>query len=186
VITPHAPFKQARRDEMAIIQNIFVRVIIMPVIFAVLAAGLESVAALVKGKCRGQYKYRLWIRQQQSDKSTVLVPLLGQSLQSARTLSDVVAIEPMVSFDLADFGPLAVDLIVGAFAVDIASLSGAPANPVLIGYILTGHLLLLIVIVALLMLSHQASPEELSDKRNSAAAAILLGLLAMMLAFITL
>lgn len=168
---------------MTVLQNVFFKAIIIPIVLTIAAALLESATALVKGKCKGQYKYRAWIRQQQPDESTILVPLLGQSLETIRARKDVVEIEPMVNFDLADFGSLGIDLIIGAFAVDVASLVDGRANPTITGYVLIGHLLMLIGIILFLMLSHLSTPREQSDKRSRAAAAIGLGLVAMMIAF---
>jgi len=168
---------------MAIFQNIFVKAIAVPVILAVAAALLEATSALVRGKSKGQYKYRVWIRQQQPDNTSTIVPLLGQSLQSLPKLRNLVEVEQMVNFDIADFGSLGIDLIIGAFAVDVASLIDVRSNPTVSGYVLIAHLLMLIGIVMFIMLSQLATPEELTAKRTRVAVAIGLGLLAMMTAF---
>lgn len=169
---------------MAILQNIFVKAIVVPIILAVAATLLEIASALVKGRCKEERKFRIWIRQEQADSSTTLVALLGQSLQDIRTRNDVVDIETMVSFDIADFGSLGIDLIIGAFAVDIASLIDARGDPRVIGIVLVGHILLLTGIVIFLMLSHHDTPEEQKNKRIKVAIAIGLGLFAMIVAFL--
>lgn len=89
----------------------------------------------------------------------------------------------MISLDLSDFGTLGIDLIIGAFAVDIASLINKSSDSTLIGIVLLGHLCMLIGIVLFLALGHLASPEDKFEKRGRAAAAIGLGLLAMIIAF---
>ncbi len=168
---------------MEILQNTFVKAIVVPIILAIAATLLEAASALVKGKCKGQQKFRIWVKQKEPDNNVIIVPILGQTLQTIQKRKDIVDVETMVNFDLADFGTLGIDLIIGAFAVDVASLINTKSNTILIGYILIGHVLMLIGIVLFLALGHLASPEEQSEKRGRAAVAISLGLVAMMIAF---
>jgi hypothetical protein len=170
---------------MTILQNLFFRAILVPILLTIAAALLETAANLAKGRSIGQYKYRIWARQKQADGSDTLVSLRNLSLEtileSYRTT--VVNIEQMVSFDVAEYGSLGIELMIGAFAVDIVSLINASCDPTITGYILIGHLLSLIGVVLFVMLNHLASPEEQSSKRIRALISISLGMSAMMIAF---
>ena len=121
---------------MAILQNVFVRAIIVPIVLACAAALLECIATLAKGRSKGQYKFRVWIEQKLDDGTTRPVPLHGQSIGAIHARDDIVDIEPMVNFDVANFASLGIDLVVGAFAVDIASLIQAQSDMTITGYVL--------------------------------------------------
>ena len=169
-----------------ILQNVFVKAIVIPILFACAAALLESTAALVKGRSRGDRKFRVWIREQQEGSSSVISPMLGQSLAAIRKREDIVDIDPMVSLDVADFASLGLDLVIGAFAIDVASLLDVQGDPIMIGYVLVGHVFALIGIILFVMLNQLARPDEQKMKRIRATIAIGLGLVAMMISFLAL
>jgi hypothetical protein len=171
---------------MEIIQNSFFRSIIIPILFTFAAALFDSTTALVKGRCKGIYKYRAWVRQEHRNGHVTISPMMGQSLATVRERSDIVDIDTMVNFDIADFGSVGVDLIVGSFAVDIASLLRAQNDPTRIGYILIMHLFSLIGILMFLMLSQLSGPDEQKSKRILSSIAIGLGIVAMMVSFLAL
>lgn len=171
---------------MAILQNTFVKAIIIPILFALAAALFESTAALVKGRGKGEYKFRVWIRQQHQNGNVTISPMLGQSLAVVRKRLDIVDIDSMASFDVGDFASLGVDLVVGAFAVDIASLISAQGDPTRIGYVLVMHIFALIGIIMFVMLNQLAGPDEQKPRRVRASVAIGLGLVAMMISFLAL
>jgi len=171
---------------MTILQNVFIKTVVVPIVLACGAALLESAAALVKGRSKGPFKFRLWIRQQYDDGSIVIVPLLGQSLKAICVRDDIVDIDPMVNFDVAEFASLGIDLVVAAFSVDVVSLIQSQGDTTMIGYVLIAHVFALIGIVLFTMLNQLASPEEQGVKRIRAMIAIGLGMVAMMISFLAL
>lgn len=163
----------------------------VPVLLSVAAVLFQLASALVKGKKKGEYKFRIWIKQPQQDGSSNIVPLLGQSLESVRLRNDIVDVDIMSSFDIADFSSIGISLVIGAFSVDIASLIANKGNPIIIGYVVLGHLFLLIGVLLFVMLCHMTEPKvigveskSLLLKRSRAITAIGLGFLAMMTAFL--
>jgi hypothetical protein len=171
---------------MDFIRNPFVKSIIFPIIFAVTGAILEAITALVKGKCNGNRKYRIWVREAESEASALAVPLLNQSIDTIRTHNNIVEIEQMVNFDISDFGGIGIKLIIGAYAIDIISLVGTQSDPNTISILLLVHLFFLMGIVYFIMNRHLASPEQLNLKRNRAAFSIGLGIFAMAITFFVL
>lgn len=169
--------------ESLLLGNPFFKAVVVPVFLALAAALLEASAALVRGKVRGSHKFRVWINQAQPDKSMSVVPLQGQSLHALRAMDGVVDIDDMVSFDLAAFGTVGIDLIIGTFAVDITTLIDGQGNSVKLGYLVFAHLMMLVGIVMFLMLANLAGPHELKSKRVRAGVAVGLGLIAMMTSF---
>lgn len=168
---------------MMILQNTFVKAIIVPIILAFVAASAEAICALVKGRSKGQYRFRVWIRQQQED-STSVVALHNQSLETIRERDDVVDIDSMASFNIADFSTVGIDLAIGAFAVDVASLIEGRGNSTIITYLLVAHLGLLLGTMGFVMASQLSPPDDEKARRYSSLIAILIGLAAMILAFL--
>lgn len=169
-----------------LLQNIFFKTIIIPIILTLGSTGLESISALVKGSARGDYKYKLWIKEKRNGSENEVWPLPNQSIDNiaAGKIPDIVEIEPMFSFDLSEYGSLAINLIMGAFTVDITSLIDKQGSPVNVGGLLVIHVLLLIGILGALTWRYNASPNEIKRKRNSVLLAITLGFLAMFSAFL--
>ena len=171
---------------MAILQNVFVKAIIVPVLLALAAAILETTVALVRGISKDESKYFAWVEKQNSDGTSRIIRVTDQTFTDLQSRQDVLEIEQMVSFDVANFSTLGLDLVVGAFAVDVASLINATGNTTTVGFVLTGHFLMLIGILLFTVLNQLTSPNDLSTKRVRALISIGLGILAMMLAFFAL
>jgi len=169
-----------------ILQDPIVRAITIPIIFALAAALFESTAALVKGRSKGDYKFRIWVRQDDGNGHSTIAAVQGQSISSILRHTDIVDIDSMVSFDLADFATLGIDLVVGAFAIDVASLLSSDVSPTSIGLALVMHVFALIGIIMFVMLTQLANPTEVKTKRIRASVAIGLGLIAMMISFLAL
>jgi len=165
---------------MWLLQNIFVKAIIIPVVLAVAAALLELICGLAKGKSDGQRKFRVWTQKQENNGT---IPISHQNLDDIRKNKNIVDIELMVNVDITNFSMVAIDLIIGAFAVDITSLINTSTVPTIIGYVLIAHLMMLIGIVLFLMLSTSVPPEAHTLRKIEALIAIGLGVLAMMIAF---
>ncbi|MFW9917282.1 MAG: hypothetical protein ACFFGZ_16880, partial [Candidatus Thorarchaeota archaeon] len=138
---------------------------------------------LVKGKRSGQMRYMAWLRKQNGSGNETFVRLPDQSLEDIRSNKEIVEIDLMVSFEIADFTSIGISMVIGAFAVDIATLVNATGNPVITGYLLFGHLMMLIGILLSTMLSKLVPPQDNTNKNVKSGVAISLGILAMMLAF---
>jgi hypothetical protein len=171
-----------------ILQNPFIRSIIIPILFVLAATLFESSAALVKGICNGEYKFRVWIRQRHRNGVDTISPMMGQSIVNVRNRSDIVDLDRMVMFDIAEFASLGIKLIIGAFAIDVAALINASSSsssnfvvPSSIAVVLFFHLFALVGILTFVMLSYLSGPDKQNRKRKISWAAIGLGVVSMML-----
>jgi hypothetical protein len=166
-----------------ILQNTFVKSIFIPILLTCASALLEITSVLVKGKSQGKNRYRIWIQQKQADGSKLTIAIPHQSIDQIAGQSDVVEIEQMVSLDVTDFRSLGINLMLGAFSVDIASLMEKPTNPRMTGFVLFGHLLMLIGVLFFTILGQLIPPEDESTRKRHTLSSIVLGLVAMIVAF---
>jgi hypothetical protein len=167
-----------------ILQSPFLKSVVIPILLAFLAALLQCMTLLIRGRSKGQYKFRLWVKQGRG-KSTTLMPVPHQRIQDIRNHKQAVDIERMPSLDWGDFTSVGIDLILGAFAVDIVSLTGGQKNSILTPYLLFIHLLMLVGVLLFLMLGQVAPPEDRQRKTTTVMATVL-GTVAMMLSFFSL
>jgi hypothetical protein len=168
-----------------IFQNTFFRSIFIPIILTCASALLEIISMLVKGKSNGGNRYRVWVQQDQPDGTKFTIAIPHQSIDQISGRSGIVEIEQMVNLDVTDFKALGINLMLGAFSVNIASLVGNPTttNPRMTGFVLFGQLLLLVGVLLFTILCYLVPPENNSLRKRYISASILLGLIAMMISF---
>jgi hypothetical protein len=168
-------------------QNTFVRAIVLPTILTLCTAVLEYQIKIVKGKGDGRYRYIAWVREATEDGGMRLVPYPHQSLAKIfnhnRFFRNLVDVQPMFTFQIAEFGSLAVNLAIGALAVDIVSLFDVANRQSDTAMIIVFHILMLVVIELMLIQSQITSPERIIARELQSLAAIIFGFSAMALAF---
>jgi hypothetical protein len=194
----------------SLIHNIFFISVGVPVMLTLGAAFLEIVTSLAKGRCRGDGKYLVWIEvsspQQipaSSSSSTTQgrvqvikklqqYPNLTINEIRQRSREKIVEIETLCSISITEFNTIGIDLIIGAFSVDIAFMLAHGTNASVqvedlskLGSIVFLHLLFLIGILSSVAFAKNAAPDEEKLKGRSSFAAIILGLCSMIAAFYT-
>jgi|GEM_PF-6572662 len=170
--------------------NLFIRSIVIPIFLALTVAYLKPTVDLVKGRmkqCSGDpqdhCKFRIWVG---ANGRPPYRPITDQSIRHIVQTHklDTVAIQPLPDFSFGELATVGLDLLVGAFAIDLASLIASnPTQVSLFPMIFMLHLVLFVPIILVQMLNHLDSP-GLSQARNRRAVISLgLGLVAMMTAF---
>ncbi|MEW6030420.1 MAG: hypothetical protein ACOYZ8_08010 [Chloroflexota bacterium] len=169
-------------------QNIFVRTIIVPLLLTIFTALLEYQLKIMNGKGNGDYRYTAWVQQKEIDGSIRIVPYPQQSLE--KIIDDVkrrkirlVGIDSMFIPSFMEFGTLALNLVMGAMAVDIASLLSVNNNRGVTGGLIVAHIGMLITVQLLLTTSSMKSPIKSIASEFQAIIAIALGFVAMAITF---
>jgi hypothetical protein len=191
--------------EHGLLSNVFVTSILVPLILTGISTVLEYSSALVKGKASQDRIYRVWIQESNPNSATALPsssnrsstttnpnvasapkvePYSPRSIDFLYSRSDFTHIEPLISHQWSDFSSVAINLIVGAFAVDIASLLSPNSNSFLTAFIILGHLTVLGAIFLLLTSNNLTEPSQIKTKNKYVMLAIILGLIAMIIAFL--
>jgi hypothetical protein len=173
----------------ALFENTFVRTIVIPLLLTIFTALVEYQLKLVNGRADGKFEYVAWIRQKELDGSNRIVPRPQQSLE--KIIDDVksnryrlVKVEQMFSFKLSEFNSLAIDLVIGALAVDIASLFNTVNRQENIAGIIVAHIGMMVTVQLLLIQSQKTHFQKVLIREFLAFFAISVGFLAMVIAFI--
>jgi hypothetical protein len=184
-------------------QDSFVKSIIIPLVLTIASTGMEYLSALPKGKASKDRIYRVWIPETNSSSSSNLTSssTTSATLSSAvinppdlqhftpraidflHSRSDFTHVETLITKEFSDFGSVAINLIIGAFAVDITSLLDANNTSTITGVVILVHLLFLIAILGCLLLNNMTEPINTAEKNRYVKLAILFGLIAMTIAF---
>ena len=168
---------------MVILQNPFVKIIVIPILLTFLAALFETVSKLVRGIAgKGSGKYKAWVEQPEGI-IQVMSTLGAITHMIKEDDASIIEIEQMSSFSLVDYNSIGISLSIGAIVVDVTSLINKSSNPVYAGCIIILHLFFLAGVLIFVSLSHQAAPEEQSYKRRRSLFAMVTGLVAMIMAF---
>jgi hypothetical protein len=194
-------------NDHGILGNVFVTSILVPLILTGISTVLEYSSALVKGKANKDRIYRVWIQETpvnpgsatalssgSTGNSTTansavasvprIEPYSPRSIDFLYSRSDFIHVEPLISHEWSDFSSVAINLIVGAFAVDITSLLSPNSNSFLTAFVILGHLTVLGAIFLLLTSSNLTEPSQMKRKNKYVMLAIILGLIAMVIAFL--
>ena len=156
--------------------------IAIPIVFTLCSALLEMISSLVNGIGSKNYKYKIWVREQDNGEE-IIRSIPKQTIDSIQANNKIIDIESMFSFDIISFRSLGINLSTSAFAIDITSIVNEKSDRIT-AYILVLHLILLIVILLCTILCNLSSPIEIKEKRKYAFMAISLGIFSMMLAYI--
>jgi len=180
--------------------SLFIRAVVVPVVCIIVAAIIECTVAIQRGKGSGPYKYRVWVKQTEPDGTIRTIPRVGECVGDLCKLdgASIVDIEQMMCFSMPEFGGIAIDLIIGALAVDLGVLINAPqtlqkgetAAQILhwssvLGYVQLAHFAILICVIFSLIISQHLPPEDDATRRRWVLIALLLSALAMVTAFIS-
>jgi hypothetical protein len=192
-VTPHFNVLEDLAVQLQhLMQNNYVKDLILPIIFTLLVALFEVIATLVKGVSRGDDRYRIWRSMPSTAVASSAVAARRYRLEDhlsvddVQRASDVVDIDRMLTFSFAQFGFLGVHLGTAAIAVDITTLINRVGKAELIAGVLVGHLLILVFILLLVMLCNRSYPWRQRSNNVLGVIAILVGFASIMFAFIVL
>ncbi len=135
---------------------------------------------------QGEHKYRVWIRKKMADGISMDSSMSHHSVEDIQKSTDkIIDLEPMASFDIAEFGSLPINLIISAFAIFVSSLSASNStlmqHPEQVGLILVVLVLILISILNFLATNKGASPDDFGARKSRTIMCIFLGTCAMII-----
>src|SRR4051812_24089699 len=107
----------------------------IPIILTFLTIGFEIGSSIAKGIGKGEFKFRIWVRQQINNQ-LILTYISGQSVDSIKKSKNLVDIEQMYAIDILNISSIAIDLGIGALATDISFLLAGSESNVMLSFML--------------------------------------------------
>jgi len=158
--------------------------IVVPIII-VFMAGLVEFVTSWSTKGRSKYPLRIWTSEV-GDEEWRWEPADVDRLVTLQEHKEIQHIEPTVRFSIASFSSLGLDLVMGAYAIDVASLIQNEGAPTYLGIAVIVQLVMLIAVVCCMQINQSTPPYQPVSGKLSALGAIFFGLVAMMSSFLAL
>ncbi len=174
------------QQNIAFFQNSVTQVLVIPIILALISAFFSLLPELARGVSIGGKNYRLWVKQQGRGSGS-LSPVSQQSLGDIRrnflTINTINDIEQLVRVEFCEFAYVGLDLIIGAFTIDLILLIKNSTAAAYVGARFILHLIFLSMIICLLIIRNYKSSDQNKDKTKLTLFAIILGVVAIAISF---